>query len=144
RSRGHPSLLTYHWPPRHLDWTGGLAGPAMKPDFDHCSTIHPGRADVRLAAEALPRLAALLDGCHAAGALRLRPADGGPELLLPVAAARMLETLLREVSRWNSLALVAIGAELTTQRAAELLNVSRPVVARLMDRGEIPCRRVGR
>lgn len=77
--------------------------------------------------------------------LRLRIVDGSSREIvkLPAAAVRLLVRILEEMARGNTVALTPVRAELTTQQAADMLNISRPSLIQLLDEGKIGYRRVG-
>ncbi|WP_313825761.1 helix-turn-helix domain-containing protein [Leclercia sp.] len=62
---------------------------------------------------------------------------------IPVSALRMLVDVLTELGEGNAVRLVPVGAEMTTQEVADLLNISRPTLIRLLDNGELPYHRAG-
>jgi excisionase family DNA binding protein len=77
--------------------------------------------------------------------LSFRIVDASKEetMQLPAPAVKMLVRILEEMARGNAVTLIPVHAELTTQEAAEMLNISRPSLIQLLDEGKIEYRKVG-
>ncbi len=100
-------------------------------------------AEITMAQEASRRLASLL-GEQTEYQIQLLENDyPGEKLAVPAVAMRLLESILSEMANGNAVTVIPVHAELSTQQAADLLNVSRPFLVRLLEDGEIPFRRVG-
>lgn len=70
--------------------------------------------------------------------------SSGFEIELSEGAFSLLTRILTEMSKGNGIMVMPLHAELTTQQAADFLNVSRPFIIGMLERGEIPFRTVGR
>jgi len=77
--------------------------------------------------------------------VRLLPESGQPEVDVPIPAEafQLLVRILTLMANGHAVSVLPLQAELTTQQAAELLNVSRPHVIKLLSEGDIPFRMVG-
>lgn len=62
---------------------------------------------------------------------------------LPPPAVRLLIDGLGEIAAGRKVVLASSAKELTTEQAARLLSVSRPFLIALLDKGEVPYRKVG-
>jgi len=100
----------------------------------------PTDDEVRLAAESARQLAAALARTEP-GSMRL--VIGTEAVALPPTVLRMLTDILAQTAAGNAVSVVPYHAEFTTQQAADFLNVSRPHVVALIERGELPHRKVG-
>lgn len=108
-------------------------------------TVAPSEADVLLALESSRRLATREPGRQTSIRIQVLDEGGDAETVaVPASALRLFLNLLTEMSLGHAITLIPTQAELTTQQAADLLNVSRPYVVKLLDEGKIPSRSVGK
>ncbi|MDQ6911103.1 MAG: helix-turn-helix domain-containing protein [Actinomycetota bacterium] len=106
----------------------------------------PDKTVADQAAQAVAELNAfLLAHPTPTGRVRLCMDDEGPEtnVVIPAVAFRFFVDVLAELANGDAVTVAPVHAELTTQEAADLLNVSRPYLIKLLDDERIPFRRVG-
>lgn len=105
-------------------------------------TVLPSPTDVEIARASVRRLASLV---QVGRPVVLRPRDEGQEepIELPDGAVELLVDILDDMASGRAVTIGARSNELTTQQAAEFLNVSRPFLIRLLEEGKIPFRMVG-
>lgn len=101
--------------------------------------------DDRAAAD---RLREVLAARHEDGGTRVAYVDPQTketaEITLSPMLAKVMLDLLRHISRGEAVTLVPYGQKLTTQQAADILNVSRPHLVKLLEQDRIAFELVGR
>ncbi|EOA03139.1 MULTISPECIES: helix-turn-helix domain-containing protein [Herbaspirillum] len=105
----------------------------------------PAAKDVELAVRGQRALAAYLSTQVDTQHIQIFDAQNrAHEVELPTSALRLLVEILAELADGNAVKVVPVHAELTTQEAADLLNVSRPHFVKLLEDGVIPFHRAGK
>jgi len=108
----------------------------------HLALAVPSESEAQLARQTT-RILAKRRGSRSPLDLRAMNVASKPTVRIPASAARLLVQILDEMSRGNAVKLILVRPELTTQQAADLLNISRPTLIELLDAGKIEFRKVG-
>jgi excisionase family DNA binding protein len=103
--------------------------------------VLPDIESSELARSSAEELSRLLGKMPKAERARVRLDDN--DLILPRQALVLLRDLLVEMAQGNAVTIVPTHAELTTQEAANILNVSRPHLVKLLEDGVIRFTRTG-
>lgn len=104
----------------------------------------PSNEDAKLAQAALARLMPINSHTNTNFELLLHIKQQQQHLAIPAGMLNLFVAILAETARGHSVTLIPSHKELTTQEAAEYLNVSRPFVVKLLEQGEMPFHRRGK
>jgi excisionase family DNA binding protein len=111
--------------------------------LDMLGPASPTERDQQIAKELDSRLAAHLQSPDDVRVQIIENGQPAETLAIPAPALQLLSRILDEMAAGNAVTLVPVQPELTTQQAADILNVSRPYLIRLLEEGQIPYRKVG-
>jgi excisionase family DNA binding protein len=87
-----------------------------------------------------------IDGLYGQGlgsAIKFITASGEEVIDLPESVLRVIRCVVHVMARGEAVSVVPVHKELTTQQAADLLNVSRQYLVRLLEDGRIPFTKTG-
>jgi excisionase family DNA binding protein len=107
------------------------------------TSLPPSKEDIELARTSGQRLAPI---ARKGRPLTLRVRDAGQKeetIELPAGAVKLLQAILEDMASGRAVTIVPQNAELTTQQAADFLNVSRPFLVQLLEQKKLPFRLVG-
>ncbi len=105
----------------------------------------PTRRDMETALASQRELAAYLSTKTETQRIQVFDDKNQPHAIeLPTSAVRLLVDILAELAEGNAVKVIPVHAEVTTQEAADLLNVSRPHVVKLLETGELPFHKTGK
>ncbi|WLG27619.1 helix-turn-helix domain-containing protein [Pseudomonas lurida] len=108
-------------------------------------TILPLEKEVEAAVQGQRELASLLSTKFETQRIDIFDKEDKPHtLVLPTSALRLLVDILGQLAIGNAVKVVPVHAELTSQEAADLLNVSRPHLVKMLEEGAIPFTKTGR
>lgn len=108
-------------------------------------SVDPGEVDAEVAERAARRISDYLDSHPDDDLIEVLGEIGTVDaLVIPRPTAILFAQILDALADGKGVQIVPKDMELTTQQAADLLNVSRPYLITLLESGKIPFRKVGR
>ena len=105
--------------------------------------VLPKEHDIALAIQSSKELAALFSKKERDFQMVVKTDKREAKITFPFSAIKLLLQILTQMAEGNAITLIPIHAELTTQEAANLLNISRPFLIKLLEKGTIPFHKVG-
>jgi excisionase family DNA binding protein len=108
-------------------------------------TTLPAKREVQAAVEGQRALAAFMATRYKTQHIQIfDDKNQAHEVELPTSALRLLADILAELAEGNAVKVMPVHAELTTQEAADMLNVSRPHLVKLLEEGSLAFHKTGK
>jgi len=105
----------------------------------------PAKGEIEAAVRGQRELAAYLSTKMETQKIAIQDADNiTHQIELPTSSLTLLMSILGELALGNAVQVVPVHAELTTQEAANILNVSRPHMVKLLEDGKLTFHKTGR
>ena len=105
----------------------------------------PAQGEIEAAVRGQRELAAYLSTKMETQKISIQDADDNTrQIELPTSSLTLLMSILGELALGNAVQVVPVHAELTTQEAANILNVSRPHMVKLLEEGKLRFHKTGR
>ena len=95
-------------------------------------------------AEPLDELVAMLRTASSAEPSTTLSSPNGERLILPAEVFEVLRDIVEAMAAGQAVTIAPVHQRLTTQKAADLLGISRPTLVKLLESGEIPFEQPGR
>lgn len=114
-------------------------------DLPASRTVVPTSEDLELARHSSRRFGSLVGaGSQVELHVQSRGAKHPEAAPIPMAAFRLLVQILSEMADGNAVTVIPMHREMTSQEAADFLEMSRPSLLKLLDQNEIRFRKVGK
>jgi excisionase family DNA binding protein len=101
--------------------------------------------DQRIALESMTRLKGVFSALRTVSTpgVKIKIQETGEFITIPKKALSLLITILSNMSEGKSVTIIPTDSEVSTQQAADMLNVSRPHLVKLLENNTIPFKKVG-
>lgn len=102
----------------------------------------PTLQDQKVASESLFSFTAAI-AKKSSDRVKIKIQESGEFITIPKKALHLLSYILTNMAEGKAISLIPSDSEVSTQQAADMLNVSRPHLVKLLEQGSIPFKKVG-
>ena len=101
--------------------------------------------DQRIALGSMTRLKSVSKKLHTVSTpgVKIKIQETGEFITIPKKALSLLINILSNMSEGKSITIIPTDSEISTQQAADMLNISRPHLIKLLENNTIPFKKVG-